>query len=70
MCFIYMVRSSLNRVRFGQVYLREKVQTKRYYANKTTKHILSILNTKTQENKTRYSAGLNIGTIVIFSLRK
>ena len=40
LCFVHMLRYCSNRVRFGQVHLRERVQTTQYFANKTTKDAL------------------------------
>ena len=51
--FVHILRHYLIRVRFRQVYLRERVQTKRYYAKKTKKHVLLILNTKKLKNLTQ-----------------
>ena len=53
LCFVYMLRDNSNRVPFDKVYLRERVQTKRYFASKTTQHISCILHSKTVKNWTQ-----------------
>lgn len=44
-CFVHMLRYYSRRARFGQVYLKEIVQTKRYFANITRSMYTEYKNT-------------------------
>ena len=54
-CFVHMLRYYSHRARFGQVYLKEIVQTKRYFANITRSMYTEYKNTKELDTKDNYT---------------